>query len=107
MKKGTIKVSVCYPSGEGKTFDMPYYQNIHIPMATELLGSALLGTSIEAGVSGGLPGSPAPFMAVGHLFFNSVEDFTQAFGPVMGKLVADIPNYTNTEALVQISEVIS
>ena len=107
MQKGTVKVSVLYPSGEGKTFDMPYYQNTHIPMTVELLGSALIGTSIEGGLSGGLPGSPPPYLAGVSLFFKSVEDFTQAFAPVAAKLIADIPNYTNSEPVVQISEVIS
>ncbi len=107
MQKGTIKVSVLYPAGEGKTFDMEYYKNTHIPLAVELLGSALLGTNIDAGLGGGAPGSPAPFLAIGHLYFASMEQFGQAFGPIAPQLIADIPNYTNTEAIVQVNEVIS
>jgi len=33
-----IKVSVLYPNGEGKKFDMDYYFNQHVPMVGGLLG---------------------------------------------------------------------
>lgn len=107
MKKGTIKVSVLYPAGEGKTFDMQYYQNTHIPLVVELLGSALKGTGIDSGLGGTAPGSPAPFMAIGHLYFNSVEEFGQSFGPNAAEIIADLANFTNIEPVVQINEVIS
>ena len=32
MKKGMIKVSVLYPNGEGKNFDMDYYCNQHVQL---------------------------------------------------------------------------
>ena len=35
MQKGMIKVSVMYPNGEGKHFDMEYYVNTHIPLVEE------------------------------------------------------------------------
>ena len=28
IKKGMIKVTILYPNGDGKTFDMDYYSNI-------------------------------------------------------------------------------
>ena len=38
MKKGMTKVSVMYPNGEGKTFDMDYYTNTHLALVGSLLG---------------------------------------------------------------------
>ncbi len=107
MQKGTIKVSVLYPAGEGKTFDMQYYQNTQVPLVAELLGAALIATGIDGGLGGMAPGSPAPFMAIGHLYFNSVEEFGRSFGPQAAKIIADLPNFTNAEPVVQINEVIS
>jgi len=52
MKKGTIKVSILYPDGEGKTFDMDYYCNKHVPMVAELLGDAVIGATVEKGIAG-------------------------------------------------------
>ena len=40
MKQGMIKLSVMYPTGEGKTFDMDYYLNKHIPLVGKLLGES-------------------------------------------------------------------
>jgi uncharacterized protein (TIGR02118 family) len=70
-----IKVSVLYPNEEGKKFDMDYYCNSHIPMVQEKLGAALKGGAVEQGLSGPEPGSPATYVAMGHLQFESVEAF--------------------------------
>ena len=100
-----VKVSVMYPNHEGTKFDMTYYINRHIPMVRQLLGSALRGVSVEQGISGEGPGSPASYVAMGHLLFDSVEAFQTSFGPQAQAIMEDIPNYTNSETIVQISEV--
>ena len=100
-----IKVSVFYPNGSGGTFDMRYYLNKHIPMVQQKLGTALKGVSVEHGLGGGQPGSPAAYLAMGHLIFDSVEAFQQAWGPHADAIVGDVPNYTNTQPTIQVSEV--
>jgi len=42
---------------------------------------------------------------MGHLYFDSVEDFQNSFGPNAEEIMADIPNYTNIEPVIQISQV--
>ncbi|MCG9972779.1 EthD family reductase [Christiangramia crocea] len=105
MKKGMIKVSVLYPNGEGKSFNMDYYCNKHVPMVGKLLGDAVQGATVEKGLQGGAPDSPAAFAAMGNLYFNSMEEFGNSFGPNADKIMADLPNFTNIEPTVQISEV--
>ncbi len=100
-----IKVSVFYPNEEGKKFDMVYYLNSHIPMIQKKLGAALKGGAVEQGLSGVEPGSPATYVAMGHLLFDTVEVFQSAFGPHSEAIMADIPNYTDTQPTIQISEV--
>ena len=99
-----IKVSVFYPNEEGKKFDMAYYCNSHIPMVQEKLGAALKEGAVEQGLSGVEPGSRATYVAMGHLLFDSVEAFQSAFGPHAEAIMADIPNYTDTQPTIQISE---
>jgi uncharacterized protein (TIGR02118 family) len=101
-----IKVSILYPAGEGSTFDMEYYRTKHMPMAQELMSPAMLGFAVDEGIAGGLPGSAAPYAAIGHLLFESLEAFQSAFGPHARTLVDDIPNYTNVQPAVQISRVV-
>ncbi|TVZ57394.1 uncharacterized protein (TIGR02118 family) [Lutibacter sp. Hel_I_33_5] len=105
MSNAKTKVSVLYPDGEGKTFDMDYYCNKHIPMVAELLGDAVKGATVEKGLAGGAPDSAAPFQAMGNIYFESVEAFQNSFGPHADKIMGDIPNYTNIEPIFQISEV--
>ena len=106
MRKGMTKVSVLYPNGKGKKFDMDYYSGPHVKMVMELLGTALKGATVESGLAGGAPGSPAPFLAMGNMYFDSVQDFEKSFGPNAEKIMGDAPNFTNAEPIIQISEVI-
>jgi uncharacterized protein (TIGR02118 family) len=100
-----IKVSVLYPNEEGKSFDMGYYCDKHIPMVKEKLGSACKSVAVEQGLAGGQPGSPPTYIAMGHLYFDSVEAFQAAFGPHAKEIMGDIPNYTKIQPTIQISEV--
>ena len=100
-----IKVSVIYPNTSDATFDIEYYCNSHLPMVVELLGESLKGSNVDYGLAGGSPDEIAPFIAMGHLIFDSVDDFQNAFGPHADKILADIPNYTNIAPQIQISEI--
>ncbi len=100
-----IRVSVMYPSGDGATFDHDYYVNQHMPMVAELLGPALKRATVDRGLGGREPGAAPPFLAIAHLEFDSIEDFQGSMGPAGPQLAADGPNYTNTTAILQISEI--
>jgi uncharacterized protein (TIGR02118 family) len=100
-----IKVSVLYPSGAGATFDMEYYVDRHMPMVRSKLGTACRDVAVEQGMSGMTPGSAPLYACMGHLYFDSVEAFVTAWGPHAAAIVGDVPNYTNIQPTVQISEV--
>ena len=104
-QKGMIKVAIMYPNGEGKTFDMDYYSQKHMPMLTRLLGDSLKMLSIDKGVAGRTPDEPIPYLAIGYLYFDRLSAYQNSFGPHADKIVGDIPNYTNIQPIVQISEV--
>jgi uncharacterized protein (TIGR02118 family) len=105
MKKGMIKVSVLYPNGADKTFNMDYYCNTHVPMVASLLGDAVKGATVEKGLAGGAPGSEASYAAMGNLYFDSLASFESHFGPHAPAIMGDVPNFTNIEPVIQISEV--
>jgi uncharacterized protein (TIGR02118 family) len=100
-----IKVSVFYPNQPGSKFDIDYYCNVHIPMAQKLVGSALKGISVDRGLSGGAPGTPPEYVAIGHLMFDSIESFQQNFGPHAEVLMGDVPNFTSVQPRLQFSEI--
>lgn len=101
-----IKVSVLYPKNETSTFDMGYYTATHMPMVQAFLGDACKQVAIEQGLSGAAPGEPPAYAAMGHLYFASVEAFQAAFAPHAETIMADIPNFTDVQPTVQISDVI-
>jgi len=100
------KLLVLYPSGEGKSFDMDYYCNKHIPMVAGLLGDSVKGASVEKGLAGGAPNSASPYLATSSLYFDSVGAYEKSFGPNAEKIMVDIPNFTNVEPVIVVSEVV-
>ena len=74
-------------------------------MVAELLGNVVIGATVEKGIAGGEPNSSASYQAMGNLYFESVEAFQNSVEPNADKIMEDIPNYTNIEPIIQISEV--
>ena len=85
---------------------MDYYSQKHMPMVAGLFGESLKKYAIDKGMAGRTPDEPMPYLAVGYFYFNSLADYQNAFGPNAEKILSDIPNYTNIQPVVQISEVI-
>lgn len=101
-----IKVSVMYPSTPGAHFDHAYYRDVHMPLVQSLLGVSISSYSIDKGISGLAPGSEPAYVAVGHLYSESVAAFEAGLAPHGEVLTNDISNFTNTTPTYQISEVI-
>ncbi|SDI11845.1 EthD family reductase [Winogradskyella thalassocola] len=101
-----IKVSVMYPNRKDVQFDTDYYQNKHLPMIAERVGNALKGLELDLGIASRVPGELAPYVAIAHLVFDDVASFQEAFGPHAATFAADVKNYSNVQAELQISDLI-
>ncbi|MDC8003924.1 EthD family reductase [Aureisphaera galaxeae] len=106
IKEGMVKITIMYPNGDGKTFDMDYYASKHMPMLDSLFGDALKHLAIDKGVAGRTPDEPIPYLAIGYMYFDTLSEYENAFGPHAEQILGDIPNYTNIQPVVQISEVV-
>ena len=102
---GLFKVAILYPNGEDKTFDMDYYEKKHMPMVAGFLGENLKFYEIDKGVSGRTPNEKPPFMAIGYFYIKDVAAYNQAIAKNIDAIVNDFKNYTNTQPVVQISEI--
>ena len=101
-----IRVAVLYPNEAGKKFDWDYYLNVHMVWAIQKLEPlGLVKTEIDKGTSSREPGAPPPFLAAAYMYFNTMEDL-QKCTPVLEESALDIPNYTDIEPIIQISEII-
>jgi uncharacterized protein (TIGR02118 family) len=101
-----IKFNVLYPAAPGARFDRAYYREKHMPLLASRLGSACLYYTIDRGLAGGAPGAPSPFLASCSVASESVESLQRALGPHMQEILADIPNYTDAQPVVWVSEVV-
>lgn len=101
-----IDVSILYPNEASATFDFDYYREQHMMMIQQKMAGACSHFTIEKSLQGPVPGSDPTYLAIGHLFFESLDAFTAAFGPHAKTIGADIANYTNLKPIIQISEVL-
>lgn len=93
-----IRVSVFYPKADGSTFDHDYYREKHVPLCLSTWN--LPAAEIDKGVDG-------PYVAAVHFKFDSMEALQAAMGlPDMGKIMADVANYTNITPVLQTSEIV-
>jgi uncharacterized protein (TIGR02118 family) len=100
-----VCISVLYPNTPGKKFDHDYYAQTHMPLVMDRLkSSGLLLYEIDTGLAGGAPGSPAPFICIGRLYFKTLEEFQAGLGTHGAEILADVPNYTDIELQIQVSQ---
>lgn len=104
-KSGMFKVTILYPNGEGKTFDMAYYEGKHMPMVAKIVGPNLKFYEIDKGISGRTSNDTAPFLAIGYFYINDIEAYNQAIAQHRETIISDFKNYTNVMPVIQISEV--
>ncbi len=100
-----IRVSVMYPNSPGKRFDWDYYLNKHIAAVKQTVGKGLIRVEVDKGIGAGPPGSAAPYVAIAQLYFNTMEDMIRVQSE-SGSSMADIPNFTDIQPSIQISEVL-
>jgi len=101
-----IKASVMYPNKPGARFDHNYYREKHLPLIKRCMGVALIYYTIDRGLSGSAPDTPATYVAACHLLCDSLGAYQSAFGPHAKEILGDIQNFTDITPIVQISEVV-
>jgi uncharacterized protein (TIGR02118 family) len=102
-----VRITVLYPNEAGKRFDHEYYVQQHMGLVRERLRAfGLIRTEVDRGLAGGTPGAPPPFVAVGHVYFDTLEGFQRGMTQHGREILGDIPNYTNISPTIQISEII-
>jgi uncharacterized protein (TIGR02118 family) len=102
-----VRISVLYPNEPGRKFDHDYYAHKHMPLVQKRLSPVgLLRYEVDKGLAGATPESKPPFVGACHLYFKSVEEFRKAMGQHGAELMGDVPNYTDIQPQMQISEIV-
>jgi uncharacterized protein (TIGR02118 family) len=94
-----IRVTVLYPR-PGK-FDFDYYAKEHMQLVHKLLSPfGLVKSEVDKGLE------TSPYIAVGHMIFNSIQDMQKGLQAHDPDLNADLVNFTDIQPQFQISEII-
>ena len=102
-----IKVTALYPNEPGKRFEIDYFMNKHMPMVHQRLDPmGLVRSEVEKGIGSMEPGSPAPFVLIANLIFNSMEELHDAFTEHAAEMMGDMPNFTDIQPQFQIGEIL-
>jgi uncharacterized protein (TIGR02118 family) len=101
-----IKVSVMYPNTAGSRFDHEYYRDKHMTLVQSLMGEACSRYEVDKGLSGDASGSQPRYVAMCHIFSDSLDTFQAGFGPHAREIQHDIPNFTDLMPVMQISDVV-
>ena len=102
-----VRLSVLYPATEGSTFDWKYYLGPHLVLARQLLGPrGLVRIEVDRGMGAFPPGTPSHYHALGHLYFESMQELDNALAATAPDLIADQKKYFSGESVVQVSEVV-
>jgi uncharacterized protein (TIGR02118 family) len=100
-----IRVSVMYPNEDDGRFDHDYYETEHRDLVRDRLGPhGLLRIEADRGLAG-MEDAAAPFVAAGHLYFETVEEFEAGLEAHGEEILGDIPNFTNLEPVLQVSRI--
>ena len=99
-----ICVAVVYPNETGMRFDLEYYRDRHLPLVKDCYGPyGLSRIELDEAVSKSGKNA-APYIAIAHMMFPSMDDFIKAYREAGEQVMADIPSFTDIDPVIQISQ---
>ena len=101
----SMSIQVMCPITETSNFDYDYYFSKHMKIVGETLREHIQSTLITKGIAGG-PDVPAGSYATATMVFEDKSAMDLALSKI-GTALGDIPNFTDTEPVMLIGEVVS
>lgn len=99
-----VRVVVLYPHSPGKRFDFDYYMNRHIPLVQRLGEGQGISEIQVSKVKAGLGGGGQEYVCAATLAFDSEGSAQRYLASHGAEIFADIPNYTDIQPVIQMSE---
>jgi uncharacterized protein (TIGR02118 family) len=93
-----------YPNAPERKFDWTYYLEKHMASVRQMLNAYGARAEVDRGMGTAEPGVLAPFVAVCHMYYKSMEDLQKVMAQA-GNMNSDIPNFTDAQPVIQISEI--
>ena len=101
---GSRCMSVLYKNGDNVSFNFDYYRDHHLTTIMKLYGNSIKRFELRKPVTA--EGAPAPaYVAVVNFWVNDLAAFEAAGAKHSQTLIDDVPNFTNTQPIIQNDEV--
>ncbi len=100
-----VRATFSYLKSASTRFDFTYYLTHHVPLAKRLLAPVRL--EVDRGVSGEERGSEPRCVCVAHLYFATLDDYYAALETHGDELGRDVPNYTDAELEILVTEIVA
>ncbi|KAK7741732.1 hypothetical protein SLS53_004795 [Cytospora paraplurivora] len=98
-----LLVTILYPSVEGATFDLEYYNNKHLPLVAEKWGKHGLTSYYVAD----LRGAPGPYSIQSTIIWEgSIETFQRAATEDGAEVHADVANFSSEKPIALVGPVV-
>lgn len=102
---GTRCLTILYKNGPDVKFDFNYYRDHHLVTIMKLYGNSIKRFELRKPVAAeGMP--PSPYVAVVNFWVADLAAFEAAGAKHSQTLINDVPNFTNTQAIIQNDEVV-
>jgi uncharacterized protein (TIGR02118 family) len=96
-----VILSVLYPKTKDSKFDLEYYLETHIPLVKSRWSEmGLRDVDLVQGTAA-VDGGAATYEVIGQLAFDSTESLENALSRHGNEIIADIPNFTNVQPIIQ------
>jgi len=101
---GSRCMTVLYQNGPNVTFNFDYYRDHHLTTIMKLYGNSIKRFELRKPVTA--EGAPAPaYVAVVNFWVHDLPAFEAAGAKHSQTLIDDVPNFTNTQPIIQNDEV--
>jgi len=97
-------MTILYKNGPDVKFDFDYYKNHHLVTIMKLYGNCIQKFELRKGLPGG-DGSAPPYVATINIWIADEAAFDAGNAKHGPTLVADVPNFTNTQITAQKDEI--
>ncbi len=86
-------INILYPVGDDTTFDMDYYTSTHMPMFAEACGEAMSGWGAATAMGD-------DYHCFAWATITDMDAYQAAMKEHGGKIIGDVPNYTNSQPIM-------
>ena len=101
---GSRCMTILYQNGDNINFNFDYYRDKHLTMIMDLYGNSIKRFELRKPVAAeGMP--PPAYAAVVNFWVNDLAAFEAAGAKHSQTLMDDVPNFTNTQPIIQNDEV--